>query len=197
MMRSKTNLDHSPPLPPTPVLPGLPPHANQKIYLSRLNVALGYTLVFISLLALTRSGNVGLQLFQILSEIVTKQGADIVYIFGTLVGIIVFFDTSIDEVFQGVKATGSAFNRLIPRQIFSGLKKDKQSLNRNKPITIKGGQNAKDEPMPAHAKAAQTPMQPVIHKREPELLPEKLVTICSPTPEVRSMGIPATLLTFR
>ncbi len=146
----------------------------KKFYLSRLNVTIGYALVFLSIIALMKSGSVGQQLFQILSDLLTNKGADVVYIFGILVGCIVFFDTSIDEVFQGLGTVGKTFNRLIPRNIFSGLKKDKPAFNRNKPITIKGGQQSKEDSAPLAVKAP----PPIIHKKEkePEVLPEKLVT---------------------
>ena len=75
-----------------------------KFYFSRLNVTVGYLLFFVSLLSITRSGSVGNQIFAILEEILTTAGADIVFIGGLLVGIIVIFDTSIDEIFQAIKA---------------------------------------------------------------------------------------------
>lgn len=145
----------------------------KKFYLSQLNVTVGYILFFISLLSLTKNGSIGLQIFDILAELVSKQGADIVFIFGMLIGIIVFFNTSIDEILHALNSTGKTFNRLIPRKVFSGIKKEKSILNRNKPITIKGGQMSKEEHAPAPVK---TNPQPIIHKKEQELLPEKLVT---------------------
>src|SRR5882724_231082 len=142
-----------------------------KFYLSQLNVTIGYLLLFVSLLAITRSGSVGSQIFSILEEILTKPGADIVFLGGLLVGSIVFFDTSIDEVFQAFGAIGSTMNRLIPRKLFS-RSESKPAFDRNKPITIKGG-TRKDEVAPTKAVNHQSP---VIHKKEPEVLPEKLVS---------------------
>lgn len=150
-----------------------------KMYLSRLNVTIGYLLLFLSLVGVTRSGAVGSQLFSILEEIITKQGADIIFIGGILVGSIVFFDTSIDEIVQGIGAIGDSLNRLIPKSLFGLGKSEKQHLDRNKPITIKGGQ--KVEPA-ASAKAVATPAPlPINQKKElpkeqQELLPEKLVS---------------------
>src|SRR5687768_6435742 len=42
-----------------------------KFYLSRLNVTIGYLLLFVSLLSISRSGTVGSQIFTILEEILT------------------------------------------------------------------------------------------------------------------------------
>lgn len=149
---------------------------NLKFYLSQINVTVGYLLLFVSLLGITRSGTVGTQIFTILEEILTTAGADIVFLGGLLVGCIVFFDTSIDEVLKGIGAIGSTLNRLIPRQLFSrsGNDKEKPLLDRNKPITIKGGQH-KDDIAPAKAMSHQPP---AINKKEPEpeILPEKLVS---------------------
>ena len=145
-----------------------------KFYLSRLNVTIGYLLLFVSLLSITRSGTVGNQIFTILEEILTTAGADIVFLGGILVGSIVFFDTSIDEVMQALVAIGKTFNRLIPRRLFIRGGNDTQStLDRKKPITIKGGSHKEEQPALTKAAPAHGP---TIQKKEVEILPEKLVT---------------------
>lgn len=149
-----------------------------KMYLSRLNVTIGYVLMFVSLVSLVRAGSVGNQIFTILEEILTTAGADIVLIGGLLVGSIVFFDTSIDEIFQALLATGDSLKKLIPFQLFASLtqKSEKSTFDRNRPITIKGS-GAQKEKEETPTKAVSTP-PPTIHKKEKEqeLLPEKLVT---------------------
>lgn len=145
-----------------------------KMYLSRLNVTIGYVLLFISLLSITRSGTVGSQMFTILEEILTTAGADIVFLGGLLVGSIVLFDTSIDEVIQAFVAIGKTFNRLIPRRLFGGGDGKESSFDRSKPITIKGGgQKEEQQALPLRAKSQEGP---TIQKKEVEILPEKLVT---------------------
>lgn len=142
----------------------------KRVYLSRLNVSLGYILFFVSLLSLTRTGVIGKEIFSIFAEILSPRGADVVFISGLFVGIIVFFDTSVDEIFEWLIAIGSTLKRLFPRTLF--LSKPKTLLNRNKPITIKGGQERKEEIPPLKEETK----PPVIHKKEPELLPDKLVS---------------------
>ncbi len=142
----------------------------KRLYLSRLNVSLGYILFFTSLLSLTRTGVIGKEIFSILSEILSPRGADVVFISGLFVGIIVFFDTSVDEIFEWLMAIGATLRRFFPRSLFSP--KPKTLLNRNKPITIKGGQERKEEIPPLKEETK----PPVIHKKEPELLPDKLVS---------------------
>lgn len=148
----------------------------KRFYFSRLNVSLGYILFFVSLLSLTRTGKIGAEIFSIFEEILSPRGADIVFIGGFVVGIIVFFDISGDEIFEGLMAIGATLRRLIPRSLF--LRKPKSLIDRNKPITIKGGQvqghgqERKEEIAPLKEN---TPT-PVIHKKEAELLPDKLVS---------------------
>jgi hypothetical protein len=102
----------------------------KRLYLSRLNVFLGYILFFVSLLGLTRAGAVGQELFNIFAEIISNRIADVVFIGGLLVGLIVFFDTSIDDIIEGLAACGKTLKRLIPRSIF--VARPKPLINRNK-----------------------------------------------------------------
>lgn len=149
---------------------------SKRMYLSRLNVTLGYILFFFSLLGLAKSGSVGQGIFNILSEIITPRGADLVLIGGIFVGIIVFFDTSIDDIMEGLVAIYNTLKRMFPQKVFTAS--PKPLINRNKPITIKGGREEGKQPEEAPLKAAppQPPPQPVIHRKEPELLPDKLVS---------------------
>ena len=143
-----------------------------KMYLSQVNVTVGFLLIFLSLLGLTKSGVYGQGLFSILKEIITVPGADLVFIGGLLVGTIVFFDTSIDEILEMLGNIGETMNKLIPRKLFSGGNSEKSLLNKNKPLTIKGGQ--KEEPIPQLKE--NTPPQPQPKKGDHEILPDKLVS---------------------
>src|SRR5207253_629622 len=103
-------------------------------------VFIGYVLFFLSIIGVTKSGSYGLGLFTILADILTRPGATLVFIAGIVVGNIVFFDTSMDEILQGASAIGKIFIKLFPRKGFSLGKGAKASVfDRNKPITIKGG----------------------------------------------------------
>lgn len=143
-----------------------------KFYLSKLNVTIGYFLFFVSVLGLIQGGSIGNKIFTILQDIISKQGAYIVLIGGFLVGIIVFFDTSIDELMQALVMVVKHSNRLVPRKLF-GLFKRNKSLVRDKPITIKGGQKH-DEAIPTKAVGN----QPATQKKNSETspLPEKMIS---------------------
>ena len=69
-----------------------------KLFLSGINVSIGFLLFFLSLDAFVRGGVVGRELFGILSDILTDFGARLVYFAGILVGLIVFFNTSVDQM---------------------------------------------------------------------------------------------------
>lgn len=142
-----------------------------KMFFSRVNVSIGFIIFFISIIGLTRSGSVGEKIFTLLQEVLTVPGADLVFIAGIIVGCIVVFDTSMDEIVEIVKSIGGVLNRLIPRKLFSFNRRNGvlSTLDRSKPITIKGLQ--KDALMPP----IQNP-PPIMNKKEPELLSEKLVS---------------------
>ncbi len=145
---------------------------NLKFYLSRINVAIGYALFFVSVVGLFRTGAVGDRIFLILEEIITTPGANLVLIAGMLVGIIVFFDTSIDEIFEGFGAVIGVLKKLVPFGLFSKNKNEKQPLiNKNKPMMIKGGKDEEEK------EKLDIKKPPIIHKKEQqELLPETLVS---------------------
>ncbi len=146
----------------------------KKMYISKLNVTVGYALFFVSLLALTKSGEIGAGLFQIVSDIVNKSFADIVYIAGIFVGLIVLFDTSVDELIYGVSVIVKNAYRVLPTRLFSGLHQKKiGGLNRNKQITIKGGQ--KSAPVAAIATESSKHPIPQVNKKDTELLSDTLV----------------------
>jgi len=145
----------------------------KKFFLSKANVAFGYLVFFISILGVTRSGSIGGGMFRILQEVLTTIGADLVFFAGIVIGIIVLFDTSVDDMVQGVSALFNNSHRLVPTSLFNRAGNDDKSLlDRSKPIQIKGGQ--KDAPTPS--KNAPIPM---INKKEQEsqgLISAKLVT---------------------
>jgi S-DNA-T family DNA segregation ATPase FtsK/SpoIIIE len=145
-----------------------------KMYLSQVNVTVGYMLIFISLLGLTRSGVIGQQVFSILQQILTTAGADLVFIGGLLVGTIVFFDTSIDEIVEMLGNIRETFGRLIPTKLFSSDKSDKPTLDKNKPLTIKGGQQQKEDMIQPLKENAPPPPSP--KKGDKEVLPDTLVS---------------------
>lgn len=110
-----------------------------KIFIARPNIAIGFLLFFISLDAVTKSGRVGEYLFRILADILSGIGANIIYIAGAFIGLIVFFDTSIDEVIDFIALIANNIYRFFPGKFFSFFKTKKPIGFSTKQMTIKGG----------------------------------------------------------
>ncbi|MBP9719272.1 MAG: DNA translocase FtsK [Candidatus Levybacteria bacterium] len=147
-----------------------------KMFLSRANVAIGFLLFFISIVSLSKAGVVGSGIFFTLADILTNIGAALVFFIGMLVGVIVFFDTSVDEIFRGLGFLFENVHRLFPGNIFSVFKSNDTgtgSFAKGKQMEIKGGQ--KDEGGGGITSRGE-PLAPTIIKKEPELLSNKLVS---------------------
>ncbi len=106
-----------------------------KFTLSRPNVAFGFLILFVSAVALFRSGYIGSLLFANVSDVLTPLGTFVVFLAGIFIGLIVLFDTSVDELVKGLSATKKTAEKLVPLSFF---KKRKDLLN--KPMTIREGQ---------------------------------------------------------
>ncbi|MDP2637492.1 MAG: DNA translocase FtsK, partial [Candidatus Levybacteria bacterium] len=142
-----------------------------KLFLSKINISVGFALFFLSINALTRGGLVGGELFGILADILTDVGASLVYLAGVLVGLIVFFNTSVDQVVEFTQMLFKNTYRLFPTKFLDIFKNKSASSFSEKPMKIKGG--AKVLPnMSADA--------PIINagviKKEPPLLSDQLVS---------------------
>jgi S-DNA-T family DNA segregation ATPase FtsK/SpoIIIE len=74
-----------------------------KFILGQPNVIVGGLLFFISITALGRAGIVGLGIWESIAALVTGIGAGIVFVGVALVGLIILFNTSIDQVYKLVK----------------------------------------------------------------------------------------------
>jgi DNA segregation ATPase FtsK/SpoIIIE, S-DNA-T family len=137
-----------------------------------INFPLGFLLLFLSLNALTRGGLIGEELFRILSDILTDIGANIVYVAGVIVGLIVFFNTSVDQIIGAIQKIIRNLHRLFPSQILGFFKNKKSSEFNDAPMRIKGGST---KAIPNLSTSA-----PIINsttvKKEPPLLGDQLVS---------------------
>lgn len=126
------------------------------------------------MLGLLRSGEVGVALGIWLGEILTGLGATIVYLSGVVISLIVFFDTSIDEIVSFVTLLVKNANRLLPTQLLSLLKTKKSADFKDKKMTIRGsGISAKEVPnLTSRDIAVKTP----VVKKEQLILSDKLVS---------------------
>lgn len=112
-----------------------------RLFLSGINISLGFLLFFISLDALLREGFAGKEFFRILADILTNIGASVVYGAGVLVGLIVFFNTSVDQIVDFVQLVIKNLYRFFPISFLDFFKNKNGALN-GKGIKIKGGSKA-------------------------------------------------------
>src|SRR3990167_7122620 len=113
-----------------------------KFALSRPNVALGFLIVFGSAIVLFRSGYVGALLFANVSDVISPIGTLLVFLAGIFIGLVVLFDTSVDEIVKGLFAVKKTSGKLFPTSFF---KKQRDPLS-NKQMTIKDSQFNKNGP---------------------------------------------------
>ena len=108
-----------------------------KMFLSKANVSVGFFILLLSLLGLTREGMVGGYLNQLIAEVLSGFGAFAVYLAGVFVGVIVLFDTSIDEVAQVASAILGFLPKLFPSRILSFFQKKQIPALGNREMVIK------------------------------------------------------------
>jgi len=141
-----------------------------KLFLSGINVSVGFLLFFLSLSALTHSGMAGRELFGVLADILTDVGANIVYFAGILVGLIVFFNTSVDQIVDFISLIFKNLHRLFPSHLL-GFFRNKSNGFTAKAMKIKGGSKV----LPNLSTGA-----PIINsssvRKEPPLLADQLVS---------------------
>lgn len=152
-----------------------------KMFFSKPHVAIGYILTFFSLTGILKSGSVGHHEYQILTDILGNVGADLIYLAGIFVGVVVFFDTSIDELMQWFLAALNTVPKFVPSGAVS-LLKTKKPKGKDAGFRQLGLGDA--EPKINNGKQAVFPskieddkkIEPIVRKKEPELISDKLVT---------------------
>ncbi|MFH1561238.1 MAG: DNA translocase FtsK [Patescibacteria group bacterium] len=94
------------------------------------NVLVGGILFFLSILGLFRSGQIGLWVWDQVSVLITDLGAFLIFGGGALIGVVVLFNTSIDQLvgfmvnlFTSIKKYLFAGRSKLPKTVFVGDKK--------------------------------------------------------------------------
>lgn len=119
-----------------------------KISIAKPNVTVGFSLFLLSLLSLTRAGVVGREVFLNIELLLTTFGAVVLLVVGTIVGVIVLFNTSIDKVFAMTvdifQSIYTPFNKYVITPLFT--KKPKPVFVKSPlPMKIKGEQREIDQ----------------------------------------------------
>ncbi|MCJ7827914.1 hypothetical protein MUP65_02090, partial [Patescibacteria group bacterium] len=79
----------------------------------RPNVFVGSLVLLFSFISLTRSGRIGVVVWDRLSFLITGLGAVMVFFGGLIVGFAVMFNTSLEEIFLFVQSVASFFGKLF------------------------------------------------------------------------------------
>lgn len=77
------------------------------------NVFLGSLITLIALTGISRSGNVGGQLFLSISSLVTKSGAYLFYLISVFIGIFILFETSLEDIYVGFQTLGKKIMQIF------------------------------------------------------------------------------------
>ena len=145
-----------------------------KFILSRLNISVGFLLFFICLSGLLKAGSIGVGLFAYLSDILSGFGANIVYLAGVVIGLIVFFDTSIDEIMGFAMLFFRNTYRLLPTGLLAFFKTKISPDFKDKKMTIRGsGVGTKDVP---NLSAREIAVKTAVVKKESPILSDRLVS---------------------
>ncbi len=141
-----------------------------KMFLSKPNVLIGFIIFFLSLLGLTHEGSLGIYLNNLLAEVISGLGAFFVYLAGIFVGLVVLFDTSVDEVVAIIGSVFSVFQKILPGNALNFFKKKQTALD-DKQMVIKGMTDKTS--LPVKDMKINTPTQ--IAKKEEPFISDKLV----------------------
>lgn len=150
-----------------------------RFFLSRANVSIGFFLFFVSVSALLKGGLLGIYLFRMLADPLSDLGANLVYAAGIFIGLIVLFDTSIDELFEFITFIFNNVSRLFPKKLFTYFKTKNIPNLKDRQMTIKGGY--KDFTSSSDKDIA---LKSASIKKETSILSDKLVSNTLATGEI-------------
>jgi S-DNA-T family DNA segregation ATPase FtsK/SpoIIIE len=125
-----------------------------KFKFARANLPLGASLFWISFLALTRSGQVGEEIWINAEALITGIGAFLIFIGAAVIGLMIFLNTSLDQVSSWFGKILGAILHVVKNNIFGGFQKRKKQafLEEKLPLKVKGGI---EEPRPTTPSPAQ------------------------------------------
>lgn len=132
-----------------------------KSFISRPNISVGFLIFFISIASLFKAGLLGDYFYSMIAELITGIGSILVYSAGIFIGLIVFFDTSVDEVVSGIGFVRKNSDRLVPSKLISFFKTKKGPVVKDRPFSIKGmdkNNSVKEETAPPPASKKDSPL---------------------------------------
>lgn len=125
-----------------------------RMKLARANVGAGFILAWLSLLGLTKAGMLGLTIFQNIADLLTAAGAILILLGGLVVGLVVLFNTPIDQIVSSIVRIIALLTNAAQKLFTALFVKKKEAAtawNKNNEIKIRGSD--KGEPAPRVIKA--------------------------------------------
>lgn len=132
--------------------------SKMKTPLSAPNVLVGMLLFFVSILSLARAGNIGRAAWDGVATLITPAGAFIVLLGTSIVGLIIMFNTSLDQVLAAIVAL---FNLIRRYTVGEGKLKSAVALKKKGMKVSGGGSTAPSKtPLPAKQPVGKAQLAP-------------------------------------
>ncbi len=109
-----------------------------KMFISQPNVSIGFFILYLSLLGIGKAGGIGEYLNQLIAEVLGNFGAFAVYLVGVFIGLIVLFDTSMDELAEIFGAILNFLPKLFPSSVLGFFQKKPINKLGDSQMVIKG-----------------------------------------------------------
>lgn len=84
-----------------------------KTRFTRLNVPLGLSIVYVAIISLTQAGEIGYELWQGVSGLISSPGAVLILFLSLVVGFTILFNTSLDEFIELLISLGNSTGKLL------------------------------------------------------------------------------------
>lgn len=143
--------------------------ARIKAKFTKPTVVIGFLVLSLSLLGLIKSGAIGIKVSSSTEILLGPPLSILVYVLGTLVGLIVFLNISLAQIFSATSAIIKLFGKFLTKNIFPLLKTKKPfGVKDMKQITIRGlderPATEKNSPQAKSAEKGAMPDQIVLNK---------------------------------
>lgn len=127
-----------------------------KTKFTRTNVPIGLTIIYLSLISINQSGEVGYEIWNTVSALVSVPGAALMFFGGLVIGFTVFLNTSLDELAELFIAVGKSFGKILSKSQKLQKESDKRPVFVGDKSTIKV-----NEPQSDNKKAKPSQIVPV------------------------------------
>lgn len=147
-----------------------------KFRLTRPNVTAGLFITTLSLLGLTKAGNLGQQLYNIIAPVISGPGSFLLFLLATATGLIILFNTSLDKIILIIANSLAYLKELFDKHIMPDVstlfeKKEPVFVQPSQKLKIKGG--AQDKSASADQQQIPETLEPLKSKTSPATLTDK------------------------